>query len=116
MSNNDSFEVVEHYGVPSLHVVVDRSLRYEEGHEDLGIEHAFFPLDKVQAYLRERGFKAKETRDLATAIMQRANSVLKAVETATESDWNALLAGGLEDILNMCQSQFPQVQAEEEKT
>ena len=112
MSNNDSFEVVEHYGVPSLHVIVDRSERYVEGQEDLGIEHAYFPLDQVQAYLREQGFKSEETIDLASLIMQcagRAQSALKNVKT-TNTEWGALLAQELENIVKLCQAQFPQVQ------
>lgn len=113
MSNNDSFEVVEHYSVPSLHITVDRSERYLEGFEDLGIEHAYFPLDQVQTYLREQGFKSKEAIDLATAIMQCANAALDAIEASTESGWNAILASGLEDVLRLCQAQFPQMKAEE---
>lgn len=110
MSNNDRFEVADHYGVPSLHITVDRSERYMEGHEDLGIEHAYFSLDDVQGYLRKYGFKSKETIDLAHTVMQRAQVALDCVETATESDWTHILSYALTDIIAMCQAQFPQVQ------
>jgi hypothetical protein len=112
MSNNDSFEVADYYGVPSLHVIVDRSERYVEGFEDLGIEHAYFPLDEVQAYLREQGFKSREMFDLAALIMQcagRAQSALGNIKT-TNTEWGALLAHELQTIVNLCQAQFPQVQ------
>lgn len=114
MSNNDRFEIVEHYGVPSLHVIVDRSERYVEGFEDLGIEHAYFPLDDIQAYLRKQGFKARETIDLASAIMQRAGRAqvaLAAIKT-TQTEWGAILAYELQGIVNLCQAQFPQVKEE----
>jgi hypothetical protein len=114
MSNNDSFEVTDDYGVPSLHVIVDRSERYVEGFEDLGIEHAYFPLDDVQAYLRKNGFKARETLDLAATIMQhagRAQAALGNIKT-TQTEWAANLAYELQSIVKVCQAQFPQVQEE----
>jgi hypothetical protein len=102
------FSTGEHNGIPCLHVLIDCACP--------DITQTHIPLDDIQAHLRQYNFKAQETIDLAYAVMQRATSVLGATNTSTESDCPGLLASGLEEIIDLCQAQFPRVQTEEKKS
>jgi hypothetical protein len=98
------FGTCEHNNLPCLHILIDG----EDGETHI-------PIDDIQAHLRRYGFKARETIDLASVVMQRAQSALDACmsdKSVLESDIDAVYAHALTDIINMCQAHFPQVQEE----